>query len=433
MKPVPATTVLRQLSPRKTIGTSFFTANRFNHLRDSSPANSVARSRSISQKRKNSDEVSYASKAKQSLSFSQSLSTCSSELEKAEIEIAKVKSVCDKVGSAIVEKDIYPELAAIFGDICEAIRTLSDTQSTIVSALHAALPSGKVPAKEQLKPVPPTRDQGAVNKKPRQELGAHGGDDDDITDYDYTIPEEVNSELKRFKDAVKDAEKSTLIFNLDMGKVPIMNPESIAKKATLALTSMAAVVEGKTHSIPSDDSVAAIDDVLSMSKGMKFYGNTTKTYRNPRDPKSGSYCTLPVRYDFKDKDTRLRAEGVLRSHCKVNCSTPYPVILRDCIKQVLNHVKTGYPDNYVRITVDPNSFALKVARRPPATELDPDPAWKVHDRLIPLPKEALNISARKVPEGFRMPSKDMPDSPSRRISRKEGHEQGGPCPTEPQL
>jgi hypothetical protein len=53
--------------------------------------------------------------------------------------------------------------------------------------------------------------------------------------------------VKKFKEAIKDAERSTLIFNLDMGKVPIMNRETMNRKATLALTSMAARKEKKNY------------------------------------------------------------------------------------------------------------------------------------------------------------------------------------------
>ena len=63
-----------------------------------------------------------------------------------------------------------------------------------------------------------------------------------------------------------------------MGRVPIMNHETISKKATLALVSLAAKCEGKLSSAPSEESVAAIDDVLSMTTGMSFFGNATKSY-----------------------------------------------------------------------------------------------------------------------------------------------------------
>jgi hypothetical protein len=60
-----------------------------------------------------------------------------------------------------------------------------------------------------------------------------------------------------------------------MGKVPIMNKETINKKATMFLTSMAAKKENRTTSIPSNDAVASIDDVLSVTTRMEFFGSQT--------------------------------------------------------------------------------------------------------------------------------------------------------------
>ena len=103
---------------------------------------------------------------------------------------------------------------------------------------------------------------------------------------------------RRFKEAVKEAERSTLIFNLDMGKVPLMNQENISKKATLALTSMAAKKEGKSTSTPREEAVAAIDDILSITTGMDLFGKSTKSYTNSMDSNSGAFCTIPVKYSF---------------------------------------------------------------------------------------------------------------------------------------
>ena len=177
-----------------------------------------------------------------------------------------------------------------------------------------------------------------------------------------------------------------------MGKVPIMNKETMSKKSTLSLMSMAAKTEGKDSSTPSEDAVAAIDDVLSMVKGMQFFGNTTKTYRGKGDPESGSYCTVPVKYDFRDKDTRFRAEQVLRDTCKDKCSTPYPVVLRECIKKVINHVKADFPDNFIRVQVDANNMALRLARRPKESS-----EWTYYKHDIGLPVDVLDVTSRKSP------------------------------------
>ena len=68
-------------------------------------------------------------------------------------------------------------------------------------------------------------------------------------------------EILHFRECIKDAEKSTLLFNLDMGRVPIINQSTMGMKATEALTRKVAEVEGRPPSKPSADSVAVIDDV----------------------------------------------------------------------------------------------------------------------------------------------------------------------------
>jgi hypothetical protein len=205
--------------------------------------------------------------------------------------------------------------------------------------------------------------------------------------------------VQRFKDSIREAEKSTLIFNLDMGKVPLLNSATISKKTTLALPSMAAKVENPDNPsiVPSRDTVAAIDDILSVTTGMTFYGSVTKTYRNPKDNTSGSYCTIPVRYDFRDRKTRMQAESILRSTCNVNCATPYPAVLRECIKQTGEFFRGFYNTSFVRVNVSLDRMSLRVLYK-----IEKDSDWTPHDVLIPIPKEALDIGSRRAPKGFKM-------------------------------
>jgi hypothetical protein len=204
-------------------------------------------------------------------------------------------------------------------------------------------------------------------------------------------------EVQKFKDAVREAEKSTLIFNLDMGRVPLLNTDTISKKATLALTAMAAKVNDPKNPHPTKDSVTAIDDVLSVTKDMVLYGSVTKSYKNAKDSASGFFCTIPVRYDFRDRETRIQAESILRTTCNVNCATPYPAILRECMKQTGGFFRGLYNTEYVRVGVEISRMALLVSYKP-----EKDSAWIYHDKLIPIPPEALNVSARKAPLGFKM-------------------------------
>jgi hypothetical protein len=67
----------------------------------------------------------------------------------------------------------------------------------------------------------------------------------------------------------------------------------------------------------------------------------------------------------------------------------------------MNKVKAEIPNNFVKVNVDTNSMSLKVAYRPmiPAGSKE-EKRWSNLSRPIPIPKEALDIGARKVPDGF---------------------------------
>jgi hypothetical protein len=149
-----------------------------------------------------------------------------------------------------------------------------------------------------------------------------------------------------------------------MGRVSIMNRDTIKNRATFALTTMAAKLEeGNNTSIPKEDTVSAIDDVLSICTGMEFFGRKTKTYVNARYPLIKKFCTLPVKYEFLDRDDRISAENVLKEKCGISCTTPYLAVLKECIKQVVDKVKSDYPSNQVKVNIDCNTFSLRVSRR----------------------------------------------------------------------
>jgi hypothetical protein len=187
-----------------------------------------------------------------------------------------------------------------------------------------------------------------------------------------------------------------------MGKVPLINKETIKKNATMAFVTMAAKLEENNHtSVPCEDTIVALDDILSVVKGMEFYGKKTKTYNNPKDQLSGSYCTIPVKYEFRSKEEKIEAETVMMNKCGANCTTPYPAILRECIKQVVNKVRSDFPNNQVKVSVETNTFSLKVSRRE-KVKGTPN-RWTIFTKNIPLPIEALNVDARQVPDGFVMP------------------------------
>ena len=169
-----------------------------------------------------------------------------------------------------------------------------------------------------------------------------------------------------FIKAVKEAEKSVLVFNLDLGRVPIMNSGTMSRKVTESISAKAATAEGSETGRPSEDTIAVLEDTLSVMKGLEFFGKVTKPFQNKQkadDPLNGKYHTLPVKMVFKDKDAKARAETVLRNTCKVQCTTPYPPRLRKVIKDTVDKYRGEFPDSFIQAKVDLDRLQLRLSRK----------------------------------------------------------------------
>jgi hypothetical protein len=224
------------------------------------------------------------------------------------LEVATVSSVVEKAAKEINDAELDPVTVTVFGYICEAMRGICRVQDKIVSAALQNKVQASVPvpalATANRGPAPEMVSLGATAKRPRagvttaQPVPIVTVSDTEVRSLPpvqatAAVPavskKSENPVVKKFKDAIRDAERSSLVLNLNLGRLPIVNRESMSKKATLALTAAAAAKEKRLVSYPCDDSIAAIDDVLSVVKNISFFGTGTKTYKNPRDKLSGSY------------------------------------------------------------------------------------------------------------------------------------------------
>jgi hypothetical protein len=239
----------------------------------------------------------------------------------------------DKAAKDVNNAELDPAVVEVFSSICDAMRGICTLQDNMVTASLKNNGQTAVPASQQSVPVPVNNmvSLGAIPKRPRVPNSlsqpvpvSHSGDtgtrhtDSNVftgtgsgsaslhanSAQRLTQPAQPVQDpaVKRYKDAIRDAERSTLVLNLNMGRIPLMNKDTMAKKATLALTAAVAAKQKSKTSVPDAEAVATIDDVLSVVKNYSFYGTGTKTYKNERDELSGSYCTAPVKYEFKDKE-----------------------------------------------------------------------------------------------------------------------------------
>ena len=298
------------------------------------------------------------------------------DLASTEVKLAMIQQTITKTKETLMGATVDGVLSGILGGILDALEGIVETQVGISSALVDGL--GLLGGKAKGGGGPAKGNDGS----------AAGGGTATVAKPPPTA-EEVRK--KKFVAAVREAEKSVLIFNLDLGSVPVMNTSTISMKVTQDLSAKAAAVEGKDSGRPSEEGVTVLDDVLSMVKGMEFFGKATKPYTNRMkadDPKNGTYCTIPVKMAFKDKDTRSSAEAILRSKCKVQCTTPYHPSLRNAIKAVLTEEKGKFDKQFVQVRVDPEAFCLKVSRKAGDN-------WINNYLLVPLDDKVMDLGYAK--------------------------------------
>jgi hypothetical protein len=285
-------------------------------------------------------------------------------MEKTENQLKEAKVVIDQV-KAEVEKiqDPGPLKAVMDGMVKWMALTTSIQENTASVMLDGfAKANKKVTAAAKVGPEAGQPSSGGTKNNGKQ----GGGTEED-------------PRKKKFIQAVREGEKSTLVFNTDMGTVAVMNPNTMNRKFSMALKAKAAEVDGNVNGEPKADTVTQLDDTLSMVKNIDYFGKTTK------QAKGKDFFTIPVKLTYKDKDTRTTAEQNLRKLCKVSCTTPYHSTLRDVMKKTMEEAKVKYKNCYIQTRVDVDSMSLRLSYRQ-------DGIWYNDVDKIPLPDSVFDLS-----------------------------------------
>jgi hypothetical protein len=139
MKPPLASDVLRRNAPRETLGQSFQHSNRYDKLRDNSPAPSIrSRSDSVeSQKRKTGtgDDLTFgdlnAAKVCRVDEYDDE------EIAKLDSKMSKVSTMCGKMLTSVQQLEIQDPLMVILADLIETVRITNEVQEELHTKLKA--------------------------------------------------------------------------------------------------------------------------------------------------------------------------------------------------------------------------------------------------------------------------------------------------------
>lgn len=287
----------------------------------------------------------------------------------------KMRDIASKLeaelGSA-ADSEVPPKLKEILGGIVEWMRLASGVQETtasvVVDSMNKVLSPGRKARKDDW--IAKDCQGGMENRKKLEDDSAQA------------------ERKKKFVLEVKEAERSMLIFRTDMGKVPVMNCETMRKRFTMDLTAKAAQVENKVDGKPSVATVQQLDDTLSMVTRMEYFGKVTKRsvrFDEDRRKVEEDFFTVPVKISFKDKNTREAAESRLRGLCGTRSTIPYHRTLRAAINNIVKESKEKYPRSFIQVKVEADKFRVTVNRRE-------EGVWYDGVEVVPLPDSVLDTS-----------------------------------------
>ncbi len=179
--------------------------------------------------------------------------------------------------------------------------------------------------------------QSQVHGKPRQDPGT--------------------AELKA---ALAAAEKTAVVFDADLGRSPVANRTTLngAFAVGLKAATMKVAEESGGDAV---ESIRVVNDALSCVDNMEFVGQTSSRKINKRDPANPvtlPYCTMPVKLDFSDKNTRIHFERTLRKFCGIKVSMSLPFEIRKYQGLFYKAMKARYPDRIVTVRPDTPSLSL---------------------------------------------------------------------------
>jgi hypothetical protein len=359
------------------------TKNRFLMLAEKGKA---ARERSLSAKRFRTD--SECTEASETVDETGNGESVFASMEDTERQLKEAKTVIDQVKSEVEKIPDPGPLKAVLDGLLKWMALTTSIQENSASVML----DGFAKACKKVSPPPQATAAGGQVKGGGQPGKSKQGESEVVSE------QEVRK--KKFVQAVREAEKATLVFNLDMGAVAVMNTNTMNRKFSMALKAKAAEVDGNANGEPKSDTVTQLYDTLSMVKNMDYFGKTTK------QAKGKEFFSIPVKLAYKDKETRMTAEQNLRKLCKVSCTTPYHSTLRDFMKKTMEEAKVKYKNSFVQTRVDVENMTLRVSYRQ-------DGVWHNDVDRIPLPDSVLDLThkvSRHVPskpEGMDM---DVGDS-----------------------
>jgi hypothetical protein len=162
------------------------------------------------------------------------------------------------------------------------------------------------------------------------------------------------------KAALTSAEKTAVVFDVDLGRSPVANRAAL-NGAFAAGLKAATMKTAENTGNDANECIRIVNDALSCADNLEFTGQTTTRKidkRDPENPKTLDFCTMPVKLDFPDRNTRIHFEKTLRKHCGVKATISLPFQIRRFQSLYLDAMRDRYKGRVITARPDTSTMSM---------------------------------------------------------------------------
>jgi hypothetical protein len=160
--------------------------------------------------------------------------------------------------------------------------------------------------------------------------------------------------------ALAAADKSAVVFDVGLGPSPIANRASLNAAFTGGLKDATLRVVGE-DAREIAESIRIVNDALSNADNVEFLGRTSSQKidkRDPQNPIALPFCTMPVKLDFPDRNTRIHFERTLKKHCNIKATISLPTPIWKYQSLYLKAMRERHVGKVVMVRPDIASMSL---------------------------------------------------------------------------
>jgi hypothetical protein len=160
--------------------------------------------------------------------------------------------------------------------------------------------------------------------------------------------------------ALTRADKTVVVFDADLGRLLVANRATLNGNFAAGLKA-ATVKVAEEGGGDVNEGIRVVNNALSCADDLEFVGQTSSQKidkRDPANPVTLSFCTMPVKLEFQNRNNRIHFRKTLRKHCNLKATMSLPTIIRKYQTLFLNALRERYRDKIVMVRPDVRSLSL---------------------------------------------------------------------------